>query len=84
MGTYRVYSGFRVKITTSLDKLMFHLGGLDSQRLELYHFHYDIFTFATQTYDEHMAYGLIDYDDWRMMLLHFERGANGMVVGYDG
>ena len=61
--------------------LVLHLGGRNSQRAPLRHYHYDTFSFATENYDDHMEMGLIDYADWRNFLLQFERDYKAEVVG---
>ncbi|KAJ4356442.1 uncharacterized protein N0V89_004475 [Didymosphaeria variabile] len=77
------YEGFEYSMKVSLesDGLILHHGGRASQRARLTHYHYDTFSFATSDYEEHLQLGMIDYDDWRLLLLHFERDYSGAIVG---
>lgn len=74
-------SGFTMTIAREhdRDRLVLHQGGRPSQRAPLHHYHFDTFTFATESYDEHMRLGMIDFDDWRILLIRFERGWDGSV-----
>jgi hypothetical protein len=78
-----VYVGLEYTMRVDLEKsgLVLHHGGRESQRAELRHYHYDTFSFATSNYDEHMRLGMIDYDNWRLLLVQFQRDYSGVVVG---
>jgi hypothetical protein len=78
-----VYVGLKYAMSVDMEgsSLVLHDGGRESQRAVLRHYHYDTFSFATTSYDEHMRLGLIDYDDWRLFLVQFERDYTGKVIG---
>lgn len=82
VGAYRDPK-LEIPMSVSLEKgqLIFHQGGKTSQRSPLRHYHYETFQFVTESYDEHMSLGMIDYDDWRVMLVQFERDFLGAVIG---
>jgi CubicO group peptidase (beta-lactamase class C family) len=78
-----VYVGFEYTMRVNMEDgaLILHHGGRESQRAMLSHYHYETFSFATIDYDEHMRLAMIDYDNWRLMLVQFERDYTGSVVG---
>ena len=81
VGTYQDHAGTMLMKIVLEGKVLYQLlAGLASQKKSLQHYHYDMFSLATSSYDEHMQRGMIDYDDWRMMLLRFERDYDGEIV----
>ncbi|KAF2823975.1 beta-lactamase/transpeptidase-like protein [Ophiobolus disseminans] len=83
LGYVGLYKGLEYTIKVILEDggLILNHGGRASQRARLTHYHYDTFSFATSDYEEHMQLGMIDYDDWRLLLVQFERDYRGAVVG---
>ena len=73
-------SGFIITVTEGDSGLFLCFGGLESQQIALNHYHYDTFSFATSSYDEHMSLGMVDFDDWKMMLISFDRDEYGHVA----
>ncbi|KAH9203458.1 hypothetical protein DL95DRAFT_472367 [Leptodontidium sp. 2 PMI_412] len=69
-------------ITLNKGDLFFHRGAraLESQQALLSHYHYKTFSFSTTSYNEHMKFGLIDYDNWKQLLIEFERGVSSEVI----
>lgn len=70
-----------MKVIEEEADLILHHGGRGSQRVLLHHYHYNTFSFATSDHDEHMRLGMIDYDNWRLFLVQFERDYSGAVIG---
>lgn len=60
---------YTMKISLEGSGLVLHLGGKDSQRCQLTHYHDDTFSFSTANYDQHMSFGMIDYDTWDLVEL---------------
>lgn len=82
IGVYRYPISYAViSITIEDQELFFHRGGLASQNPPLEHYHYETFSFAATSYDEHIRLGLIDSDTWEQLLIAFERGIDGNVIG---
>lgn len=69
-----------ISVTLNKEDLFFHRGALESQQALLSHYHYKTFSFSTTSYNEHMKFGLIDYDNWKQLLIEFERGVSSEVI----
>ncbi|KAF2683276.1 hypothetical protein K458DRAFT_389884 [Lentithecium fluviatile CBS 122367] len=83
VGVY-VGLGYTMKIALGAEGLVLHRGGRESQGALLQHYHYGTFSFATASYDDHMRLGLIDYDNWRLFLVEFERVIWVLLWGSSG
>lgn len=64
-------------------KLWLLLNNVESQRFKLEHYHYNVFSYLPDTYDEYLSRCLISWWELKMFFLSFKQDANGHVVAVE-
>lgn len=71
---------YTMRVSLKNGGLVLHLGGKESQRACLAYSYDDTFSFATESYDQHVSLGMIDYDNWNLFTIPFQRDGLGEVM----
>ena len=85
VGVYTLLDiGYEIFVEKDEDgKLWILLNNIESQRFKLEHYHYNVFSYLPDTYDEYLSRCLISWWELKMFFLTFKQDTDGHVVAVE-